>query len=183
MVLNREYVQTFKLDLYPEYTATVGLFVDVKNTPEIRSSLLSGKLNCALLNTEIIADVFSLLQACNKAVYSDTNKTMKTRNLHTEILFNLSPSNSIKESLTNFGASDSQTNLIGVCLRKHDDVTDGMETLLKMVDGATTKPLCDIEKYNDVDRIAKLYKVGKEELSIGSLADAVVLRVATKDAL
>ena len=108
---------------------------------------------------------------------------MKTRNLHTEILFNLSPSNSIKESLTNFGASDSQTNLIGVCLRKHDDVTDGMETLLKMVDGAPTKPLCDIEKYNDIDRIAKLYKVGKEEMSIGSLADAVVLRVATKDAL
>ena len=183
MVLNREHVETFKLDIYPEYTATVALLIDVKNTSEIRSNLLSGKLNCALLNTEIIADVFSLLQACNKAVYSNTNKTMRTRNLHTEILFNLSPSNSIKESLTTFGVSDTQTNLIGVCLRKDDDVTDGMDTLLKMVDGATTKPLCDIEKYCDTNRITKLYKVSEDELSIGSLADAVVLRVATKDAL
>ena len=183
MVINREHVETFKLDIYPEYIATVALLIDVKNTSEIRSNLLSGKLNCALLNTEIIADVFSLLQACNKAVYSNTNKTMRTRNLHTEILFNLSPSNSIKESLTTFGVSDTQTNLIGVCLRKDDDVTDGMDTLLKMVDGATTKPLCDIEKYCDTNRITKLYKVSEDELSIGSLADAVVLRVATKDAL
>ena len=181
-MVNRQHIETFKLNLYPEYTATVALFVDVNNVPEIRANLLAGKLNCALLNTEIIADVFSLLQACNKAVYSVTNQTMRTRNLHTEILFNLSPSNSIKEALTAFGVRDVQPNLIGVCLRKSVSETDGMESLINMVDGAT-KPLNDIEKYNDINKITKLYKITDEELSIGSLAEAVVLRVATKDAL
>ena len=182
-MVNRDHIETFNLDLYPDYTVTVALFRDVTNMSEIRASLLAGKLNCALLNVDVIADVFTLLQACNKAVYSNTNQSMKTRKMHTEILYNLSPSKKIKDALNTFGVNDTQQALIGLCLRESVCETDGIESLVEMVDGATAVSLKDIEQFCDKEKLMKLYKITKEELSVGSLADAIALRVATKDAI
>ena len=62
-------IENFIVDAFPEYHVSIGFFNNVNNVPELRKKLLSGELNCALLNSSLITGVFPVLLACNKAVF------------------------------------------------------------------------------------------------------------------
>lgn len=49
------------LELYPEYSVSVTLFVDISNIDELRKMLVEGKLGAALVNATM---VIYLLHVC-----------------------------------------------------------------------------------------------------------------------
>ncbi|CAB3987432.1 Hypothetical predicted protein, partial [Paramuricea clavata] len=81
------------LELYPEYSISVTLFDNVSNMSELREMLVKGKLEAALVNATMVPDIFAVFLAANKAVHLSESSKTKTRNVYSEILFNLSPSN------------------------------------------------------------------------------------------
>ena len=174
-----EKIFKISVDTYPEYNISACLMVNVTNGEEVLKKLIGGELNCALMNTIYIPNIFPVLMASNKAVHLFEHSHMKTRNLHTEILFNLFPTNSINSALKTFGIKGKEESLLLVSVSKNDsDIQKAAESVRgDLVD------LSDLDKFCSLEQIQKLYNITKEELEIGTYSDAITLRVATKDAL
>ncbi|XP_016384513.1 EKC/KEOPS complex subunit Tprkb-like [Sinocyclocheilus rhinocerous] len=170
---------TQDLELFPEYTVTQLLFKDVKNATELRKMAVNGEIKGALINPSMVVDAFQILVAANKAVHLHKSGKMKTRSLYSEIIFNLSPTNNISEAFKRFGISDSDSAVLIVLVHNKDE-TLNIDNIISKVDGQQIA-VDRVSDLNDVAKIKKLYKVAPQEEKCGSLLDAVVCRMATKD--
>ncbi|XP_072025831.1 EKC/KEOPS complex subunit Tprkb-like [Amphiura filiformis] len=171
--------ESHKLELFPGSSITVALFRDVKNVAELKSAVSeAGKIEATLLSPKLILSPFQIVVATNKAMHNKKYKKMKTRNVNSEVLFNLSPTNHITESFRKFGLSYEDTCVVVVVL----DDADGekMKNVTEMIKGDSA-PLEELKDYTDEKAIKKLYKITEEELTTGSLLDAIVCRIALKD--
>ncbi|XP_067284126.1 EKC/KEOPS complex subunit TPRKB [Pseudorasbora parva] len=170
---------TRDLELFPEYTVTQLLFKDVKNATELRKMAVNGEIKGALINPSMVVDAFQVLVAANKAVHLHKIGKMKTRSLYSEIIFNLSPTNNISEAFKRFGISDSDT-AVHIVLVHNKEETLNIDDIISKVDGQQIA-VDQVSDLTDPAKIKKLYKVAPQEEKCGSLLDAVVCRMATKD--
>ncbi|XP_024145430.1 EKC/KEOPS complex subunit TPRKB [Oryzias melastigma] len=172
---------TQTLELFPEQRVTQMLFKDVKNAAELRQSAVEGKINAALINPTMLVSPFQALLAANKAVHLQTIGKMKTRSLNSEIIFNLSPTNNISEAFKRFGISDQDRSLLVVVVHNKDE-SEFLSNITSRVDGQQV-PAEEFSSFSDPAKIRKLYKITPQEETCGSLLDAVVCRMATKDVM
>ncbi|XP_028398180.1 EKC/KEOPS complex subunit TPRKB-like [Dendronephthya gigantea] len=166
------------LELYPEYSVSVTLF-HVTNFSELKEMLIKGKLEAALVNASMVPDIFPVLLAANKAVHLSEQEKMKTRSVYSEVVFNLSPSNNISESLKIFGLNEKDPAVLVVVINKGE--TNNTSSVISLIKGEQM-PLTRLQSIADENRIKKVYKIPESEMTCGSLTDAVVTRIATKDA-
>ena len=153
---------------------SLSVYENVKNVPEIKKLIENGNMNAAVLKSDLILDEFQLLVAINKAFFLNSKGKLKTRNVFSEILFNLSPSSKISECFKVFGIDESTTNLIVICMEdKYDDID-------KVVDGSSVD-LSNLGLNCNKEAIMKLYKINESELKVSSLLDCVVSQLAAKD--
>ncbi|XP_029901583.1 EKC/KEOPS complex subunit TPRKB [Myripristis murdjan] len=172
---------TQSLELFPDHKVTQVLFRDVKNAAELRQSAVEGKINGALINPTMLVHPFQVLVAANKAVHLDKIGKMKTRSLYSEVIFNLSPTNNISEAFKRFGISDGDDCVLVVLVQSTDE-SQLLEEITAKVDGRQV-PVEEISSLSDPAKIKKLYKVSPLEEKCGTLLDAVVCRMATKDVM
>ncbi|KAM6895645.1 EKC/KEOPS complex subunit TPRKB [Xenentodon cancila] len=172
---------THELELFPDYSVTQLLFKEVRNAAELRQRAVEGKINGALINPTVVVNPFQALVAANKAVHLQTIGKMKTRSLNSEIIFNLSPTNNISEAFKRFGISDGDDSVLVVVVHDKDE-QQFLSDVAAVVDGQQV-PVEDVSSLSDPAKIKKLYKITPEEEKVGSLLDAVVCRMATKDVL
>lgn len=175
-------ITSFSMDLHPGYQVYAALYTNVTNTGQIRDKLIKSSMNCTLLNCALVPGVFPVLLACNKAVRSCKTSSMKTRTLRTEVLFNLSPSNSINGSLKTFRLEDSDRSILFVFITDNESSLKEFKDMLTEVKGEAVIT-DEIANLCDMSKIKSLYKVTEDELCLGSISDSVSMRVATKDAL
>ncbi|XP_065829646.1 EKC/KEOPS complex subunit Tprkb-like [Oscarella lobularis] len=176
--MEEERTRLFQLDLEPSVYVGLALFTDVKNAADLRKKVADGNLTGALLEPKMIVETFQVLVAANKTVQALNRKCMKTRGIHTEIIYNLSPTRSITDSLKKFAIGDESTSVL---LAVVDEASGTMlRDACRHVDGHLAH-LDDLVDLADSARIRSVYKIGDNELRIGSLLDAVVMRMATKD--
>nr|XP_057933082.1 EKC/KEOPS complex subunit TPRKB [Doryrhamphus excisus] len=170
-----------ELELFPDLNVTQILFKDVKNATELRQNAVDGTITGALINPTMLVSPFQVLVAANKAVHLNKTGKMKTRSLFSEIIFNLSPTNNISEAFRRFGISDGDDSVLVVLVHNKEEsqlVTD----ITAKVDGQQV-PLDDLSSLSDHAKIKKLYKITPQEEKCGTLLDAVVCRMATKDVM
>nr|XP_046235569.1 EKC/KEOPS complex subunit TPRKB [Scatophagus argus] len=172
---------THKLELFHDLRVTQMLFKEVKNAAELRQSAMAGKINGALINPTMLVNSFQVLVAANKAVNLQKNGKMKTRSLYSEIIFNLSPTNNISEAFKRFGISDGDESVL-VVLVHNEDESQLLSDIAAMVNGQQV-PVEDVPSLSDQEKIKKLYKVTPQEEKCGTLLDAVICRMATKDVM
>lgn len=172
---------THELELFPGHSVTQMLFKEVKNAAELRQSAVAGKINGALINPTMLVNPFQVLVAANKAVNLQKTGKMKTRSLFSEIIFNLSPTNNISEAFKRFGISDGDDSVLVVLVHSKDE-SQLLSNITDKVNGRQV-PVEDISSLSDHAKIKKLFKVTPQEEKCGSLLDAVVCRMATKDVM
>ena len=174
-----EFKQTYNIDLYPDYFIQVGLSTNVTNTQYLHEKCIKGEFDCALLSTSLIPDIFPVLLSCNKSVHFYIKSSMKTRNIHTEIMLNLSPSNSIKDSFKYFGASDQDTTLLFVRISKSEE-QEKFNEILNEVKGNFIS-ISELPNLCNFESIKKHYKISEEELLASNFVNSIVMRIASKD--
>ncbi|XP_070558406.1 EKC/KEOPS complex subunit Tprkb-like [Ptychodera flava] len=171
--------KTFGLELFPDCRVTLALFTEVQNCRELKRSIVDGDIDGALLNASMIVDPFQVLVAANKAIHLNHHGKMKTRNINSEVLFNLSPTNNISDAFKKFGLGDDDTAFLAAIL--NDNNGDKLESLEQQVDGNMVG-LDQLKITTDQAKIQKIYKIQDLELKNSTLVDAVVCRMASKDA-
>ena len=179
-VVMDEEVRLFPLDLHPSVCLGMALFTEVTNAAELRARVMEGALAGALLQPRLILETFQVLVAANKAVHGVTHGSMKTKTVHSEIIFNLSPSNNISESFKKFGISDESKEVLIAVVNGKD--ASSLREACKHVKGKQVH-LDSLTDLADLSLVKTVYKVSEDELRVSSLLDAVVSRMATKEAL
>ena len=93
-------METITLPHLSESPLLIGLFTNVTNAAFLRQQLLQGNsdFEYAFLDAEAILSRNHVLAACFRAVVDSQSDRMKSRNVHSEIVFSLSPNNNVSPS-------------------------------------------------------------------------------------
>ncbi|CEF63720.1 EKC/KEOPS complex subunit TPRKB [Strongyloides ratti] len=156
----------------------VCVFTEVKNVNELMEMVRTGEIDAALIKAELVVEPFVLLAAANRAVHQAAHNRMSTRSLAAELIYSLSPTRNISESLINFGISEGSENLI-VCV--FDDAKGSkMVKLSKKIKGKPVK----FEKWMQLvhyPSIKKLYNLKSSDLKSEDLCDIIANQIVSKD--
>ena len=152
------------------------LFKNIKNASELKELVTSGKLSCSIIKPSLIIDPLQVVVAANKAVVSEMQSTMTTKTLSTEMLYSLSNSKNISQSLMKFGISDRDEVMLVAIIGKDCENIDALEHFK-----GNNIPLDELKHFSDVTLIKNTYKVKDIELSVSSLTDLIVTRIVTRD--
>lgn len=160
------------------FELSVSLFVNVSNSEELKKRAINGEINAALLSPLMVLDQFQLMVSANKALHNHRNQKLTTKNLHSELLFCMSPTRSISTAFQKFGMQSNDKEILIVEI--HAEGRSSMADLCQKVTGDLV-PLSTLKDYTNAELIKKTYKTTDAELRIGSLLDAVITRISTKD--
>ena len=86
-------------------TLDVLLFSNVTNMSELLQLSNNQHLSAALIKASLIPDVFPLLCAATRSSWQSQRKQLRTRDLYSELAFNLAPSNHVNSAHLNSGHS------------------------------------------------------------------------------
>ena len=90
-------METIFVPHLPQHPLRVCLFEDVKNAPFLRRQLLEGNrdFEYAFLDASVLLSRNHVLAACFRAINDLLNDRLKSRNVHSEIVFSLSSNNNV----------------------------------------------------------------------------------------
>jgi tRNA threonylcarbamoyladenosine modification (KEOPS) complex Cgi121 subunit len=167
-----------ELDSDSQKSLSIFLFKDVQNAAEIKEMVTKGVLDCCIIKPCLIVHPFQIVIAANKAIINKMQGSMTTRTLSTEILFNLSVSRNITQSLLKFGIGDSDKNMLVSIIEETGE--NKSENVLSYFKGVLC-PIAELSNFSDEVLIKMTYKVKDSELEVSSLTDSIVTRIVTSD--
>mmetsp|Transcript_21609 Transcript_21609/g.30203 ORF Transcript_21609/g.30203 Transcript_21609/m.30203 type:complete len:179 (+) Transcript_21609:48-584(+) len=176
--------KTFTFELHPNRTLHLILYKNVKNAKDLRALLLQGKEEVGFINAELILDEFQVLVAANKAIHYQKLGQMITKNIHAELVYNLSPNTNISSSLKQFGIGDS-THILLVAL--FDASEDKIAHIKSLVQGEEVElneqSQLPFGSTFHAQHAKKAYQLTNEEVnSPHTLLPTLVNLIAIKDA-
>ncbi|KAI1415035.1 hypothetical protein F5Y13DRAFT_187722 [Hypoxylon sp. FL1857] len=108
-------LETIPLEHVPStHTVHIGLFKDVTNAEFLQQQLLgrNAEYEYAFIDASSVISRFQVLAAVYKAITIQLSGSMKTPNIHSEIVCSLSPNNNISEAYRRFGITPTSKHLI-----------------------------------------------------------------------
>lgn len=132
------------------------------------------------IKPHLILDPLQVAYAASRARMAASQKKMKTKNLRSELLYNLSHCNHINTSMQTWGVQPTDSSLLLAVFG-----TGGQMKEVSAGVKGTTQPLTSLATDCHRDELIKLYKLKEKQLNFDSgkptnLLDAVVCYVASK---
>ncbi|KAI4104663.1 MAG: hypothetical protein LQ339_003741 [Xanthoria mediterranea] len=159
------HLQTLELEHLPEdFAVHIALYENVKNAAFLQQQLLQGNtaFEYAFIDASVIVSSTHLLAAIFRAANDKVNDRLKSKNVHSEVVFCLSMNNNIAESFRRFGVSPATTSLYAIKLSTTPSVTAStvQQHLLDSIEGNPV-PFSDVEiaKFTDIGKVRKAYKL------------------------
>ncbi|KAH7101156.1 CGI-121-domain-containing protein [Auriculariales sp. MPI-PUGE-AT-0066] len=184
---------------YPALNSTVhvALLDGVRDAKRLRSRLVAAAamqgaegetereaINFAFIEAPLIASTLHLQTALLYALLAVAGDTLRTKTVHSEILWALNPTNNISEAIRRFGVSDGSTRLLALRVvdtsKETFAVTDAENAIRAAVSGNLV-PLSRLEEFSDWTALRKYYKV-PVDLPRRRQVEIIVSTVATKAA-
>ncbi|CDS07881.1 hypothetical protein LRAMOSA01830 [Lichtheimia ramosa] len=156
-------MESHTLDLYPNRGPVhMALFRKVTNAPELRQRLIAQdqSLSYALVDASLILNPFHALLAVNRAVHDEQNNQLKSHNINSEIVIELSPNYNIAQSLRRFGISDKTENLL--VIKVGGEASQVQQDMINNIKGELV-PLSELDQMHDIKSIQKYYQLGNQE--------------------
>lgn len=157
----------------------VYLYQNVQNIEDIHNKLLNKELPCCIIKANLVLDPFQIAVAANKAVLNFKYKQMVTKNLFTEVIYCLSTSRNISQSLSTFGISSDTKNILVVTICDEQEKESTEKIIFDCIKGSRI-PISKLSNFTDFDLIEKHYKIDEDELKMSSVLDSIVSRVSDK---
>lgn len=154
------------------------LYRDIKNAAELRQHLLSNAetRDMSLINASMVVSKYQVQLSAYKALEAEAANKLTTKTLHAELVYGLAGSTHVGGSLKRCGLRDDTQHVLVAMF----DATPDVQAITTLVQG-TSIPLDELPQLYQADVIQEAFKLTNEELQIGSLEDAVVVRLAARD--
>ncbi|KAK2625514.1 hypothetical protein QTJ16_004826 [Diplocarpon rosae] len=158
-------LQTIHLEHLPtSYELHIALYHNVTNAAFLHQQLLTSntEFEYTFLDASVILSRVHILAAAYRAINDMQENRLRTRNVHSEIVFSLSPNNNISESFRRFGITPATASLLVLKLSTPTSpfpAADVQVHLASAVSGdqvAFTDQV--LEKMTDLARVRKIYK-------------------------
>ncbi|CAH2238609.1 jg1415 [Pararge aegeria aegeria] len=164
-------LEPYQCALEPETNTSlqVYLFKDVKNVEAIRQNIIKGRWKCCVIKPSLIVDMFQVAVAANRAVISEKSRTMVTKTVYAELLYNLSLSKNISQSLSKFGIE--KDNSILICFLINNSY-DASQDIVKEIDGVQC-PQSDLSSFTNMTDVKTVYKLNNLNSEV-DLLDIIV---------
>ncbi|XP_028167559.1 EKC/KEOPS complex subunit Tprkb-like [Ostrinia furnacalis] len=174
----KKQVYLCKLDPESGVTLHVHLFKNVRNVEDIRMNILKGTWKCAIIKPALILDPLQIAVAANKAVISEQRNAMTTRNVYTEVLFNLSITKNIGQSLNKFGIEKDTDMLVCFLIASEDNSAE----ILSKIEGERC-PISSLIEFRDLRKIKNVYKFNglKCDVDLQEMLNIIISRMVTKN--
>lgn len=104
---------------------------------------------------------------------------LATRNINTELVYNISATRNISKALKQFGIADTSTYVLAVVF---SPCATKLAALRQAVEGAEVQVASDsLGDLADEALVRKVYGISDVEARAGSLVDSIVTRMACRD--
>eukprot|EP01119_Soliformovum_irregulare_P005092 TRINITY_DN16489_c0_g1_i1.p1 TRINITY_DN16489_c0_g1~~TRINITY_DN16489_c0_g1_i1.p1 ORF type:complete len:171 (-),score=38.53 TRINITY_DN16489_c0_g1_i1:34-546(-) len=167
----------FRFDPFPSHSIHLFLFDQVSNSDVLLQKLLNLEIEMALMNTEMIVDHFQVLVAANMALSASETKTMKTKNVHSELVYLIAANKNINPSIKAFGINKTSSRIL---VAVFDGTREKLDSVGNMVQGNSIE-LSQLSNGYDELKVKKNYKITDHELKIGTLLDAIVNAIVNRE--
>eukprot|EP00762_Andalucia_godoyi_P003090 ANDGO_01131.mRNA.1 EKC/KEOPS complex subunit CGI121 len=170
-------MKLFKVESHPAYDFYVYHFENVLNAESLLQSIREAKLDAAFMDARYVLSEFHLLCALNRAISNFEHGKMKTKSLHAELVYCLSPSTSIAQSLSIFGIqATSRSVLVGIFNPANEKYVD---SIISQVHGAQMVPIT-VGGAADTTLISSFLKL-PPTTQFQNLESQLVTRISTKE--
>ncbi|KIK54357.1 hypothetical protein GYMLUDRAFT_177281 [Collybiopsis luxurians FD-317 M1] len=115
----------------------------------------------AFIEPTLVTSRLHLETAIHQAIIAESQGSLRTKTIHSEILFALNPTNNITEAIRRFGVSESSKSLLVVHITNASPSLEVESKMRKAVDG-TVVPFSELNTLTDWDRVKKYHKLDKE---------------------
>ncbi|TFY63359.1 hypothetical protein EVG20_g6351 [Dentipellis fragilis] len=178
-------METYAYPHFPPSSSAVhvALFTNVTNASDLRArivkaSTLEGpegdaeraRVNFAFIDARLISSRLHLQTAIYQAILADAQGALRTKTVHSEILWALNPTNNITEAIRRYGVSDTSSALIIV--RVDSPALQDVEASMRAVVDGTVSPLEDLTSLTNWSAIKKYYKLNTEPAVKAAAKDA-----------
>ncbi|KAF9585492.1 hypothetical protein BGW38_002151 [Lunasporangiospora selenospora] len=173
-------MESFPLDTVPEAGEIhMACFTSVKNAADLKERFQAQdkSLTVAMIESTLIMDVIQLLLAANRAAQDHAAGKLKTQTLSSEIVYNLSPTTNIAESLKRFGISESTTSLVAIKIG--GEAEEVMEEMSKTVDGNLVS-FSKLDQEKDIEKLRKYYKIDPKAKDDKTILNWIIGAMAMK---
>lgn len=159
----------------------VAYFTNVKNIKSLKENmfLIFKDKSPVLICSKLIVDPFQIVVAANNAYLACENSSMKTKTVATEILFYLSSSKKISQSLQDMSANDQDEDMIVALVSKFSNVPEMKIFHEKCITGFEAD-LSEHTKNIDENYIKSYYGIKQIESDNTNLLDSIVTRIACR---
>jgi EKC/KEOPS complex subunit CGI121/TPRKB len=163
-----------EIPVFNEYKAVAFLVKDVQNWQTIKENLIKAntEYDYAFINAKNIVSLEQIYSAFYKAMLDNHHGTMKSRTLHTEVIYALSPFKNIMDCLNKFGVSKSSDSLLIMKIVPNKEVSQKfVDTHLKNIGSIVQGKIVALSDSNlqesaDVKVIEKNYKLKIKNTSL-----------------
>ncbi|KZS94064.1 CGI-121-domain-containing protein, partial [Sistotremastrum niveocremeum HHB9708] len=169
-----------------DVTIHIALYQNVSNSEEllkriIAASTLEGDegdreralLNYAFVDPTLVTSLTQLQTAVDHALLSSTQSNLRTKTVHSEIIYILNPTNNIMEALRRFGVSKSTRSLILIRVNErppHLSIEELETAMNDLVNGEPVE-LDRLSAVTDWAAVRKMYKLNGDVVLAGVKGD------------
>lgn len=156
----------------PAKYAFAVLYTDVQNSADIKNLLIQASkgtdddresINFAFIDASLITSTLHLQTAVHQSLIAEAQQTLRTKTIHSEILWALNPTNNITEAIRRYGVSNSSKSLIVLRITDSESWPEkGLAKIDAIVKG-TRVPFTKLADITDWASIKKHYKLDETD--------------------
>ncbi|KAJ7645637.1 kinase binding protein CGI-121-domain-containing protein [Mycena polygramma] len=170
-------MQSYQLPQFPTHLSCVhaALYTNVSDSDSLRKRLITAStaegsdgererdaVNFSFIEARLITSVNHLRTAVYQAILAESQGSLRTKTVHSEIIWALNPTNNISEAMRRYGVSDATTALIVVRIGGPDLLAEDVERDMDAIVKGTKAPFTELRELTDWTAIKKYHKLGNE---------------------
>ncbi|KAJ3756524.1 kinase binding protein CGI-121-domain-containing protein [Lentinula raphanica] len=173
---------------FNHYVAYALLFSPVNDPGQIKKRIIDAAratgsegeeereaVNFSFIDASLITSRLHLETAIHQAIIAESQGSLRTKTVHSEILFGLNPTNNITEAIRRYGVSETSKALLVVRITDSSNPISNLETKMKEVVSGIAVPFEELSKVTDWEKIKKYHKLPNEVTEKADVARARAL--------